>query len=244
LIEKIKKWSINFFAKEDSTYHILVFVISSVLYPFFPIIWFIIFMKEKMIFSYDFFTNGMFGLSIFFFFSLILFLLLGFLLVGFFTFATIYIYKRKEEPNHDSKIALLILFIINCIVFLTLTKINTFILYIAVLNIFIFIHIGILFVGRGLHKFASLIVFTFIFIFSSFYFHQIISTFIENGLLQFRMGGDIKTKIIDMKNHQNIIEGNLTLLTPNKVFLHSNKTMTIFNRDNIIIEIMDKNITK
>ncbi len=245
MINKIKKWSIDFFAKEDSTYHILAFVISSALFPSIPIIWFIIFMNEKMIFSYDFFTNGMFGLSIFFVMSLILLLFFGFLLVGSIVFFIIYLYKKKGKLNEE-ELFIIVFFILNIYMLVSMfnkLQIDEYI-YIVFFNIFLFIHIGVLYAGKGIHKFFTLILLTLFLTFSTIYYHHVISSFIEYGLLQFRMGGDIKTKIIDMKNHENIIEGNLTLLTPNKVFLHRDKTITIFNRDNIIIEIIDKNITK
>ncbi len=246
MINKIKKWSIDFFAKEDSTYHILAFLISSVLFPTIPIIWFIVFMKEKMIFSYDFFTNGMFGLSIFFFISLILLLLFGFLLVGSVVFLVIIIYKIKEDSsiNYLYLYLFFFMFIFNILGNYTIKLPEGFFVYIFIFNLFLFLHIGVLSIGKGFDKFITLIIFIIVFSISTNYYQTIISSFIEYGLLQFRMGGNIKTKIIDMKNHENTLEGNLTLLTPNKVFLHRDKTITIFNRDNIIIEIMDKNITK
>jgi len=249
MLNKIKNKFVNFLAKEDSTYHILAFIISSILFPSLPIIWFIIFMKEKMIFSYDFFTNGMFGLTTFFFFTIIFLLFLGFLLVGSLTLLVIYLYKKLFSVQ-EFRLYFWVVFIANIFVFLLVWfKIDSdftkdLYTFIILVNVVIFVHIGVLFAGKGLHKIISLMIFSGVFIWLIMNYHHIISGFIEYSLLQFRMGGNIPTTIRNANNHQDITKGYLTLLTPNKVFLQTKNEMTVFNRENIIIKIMDINTTK
>jgi len=249
VIEKVKTNIVNFLAKEDSTYHILSYIISSMLISTFPIIWFIVFMKEKMIFSYDFFTNGMFGLSIFFLISIFLLLIFGFLLVGFTTLFTIYLYKRKHNKFHDSlglgMILLLLNVAVNYIIFTNLNteiEYNTF-LFIVIFNIIFYIHIGISLVGKGMDKIISLVIFIITFTWSSIAYQKEISSFIETGLIQFRMGGGIETEIINFTKNKSISKGKLILLTPNEIYLEVHNDIKIFNRNNIIIKFLDSNKT-
>jgi len=173
--------------------------------------------------------------------------MMGFILIGFITFLIIYLYKKKNEPNHSSKYIFIWLFLFNStIIYLTFKKINTNIqydiyAYVIIFTFFTFLHIGILYVGKGLHKFISLIVFILIFTFSTIVFHTIISDFVETGLAQFRMGGGIQTQVVDSANHNYISDGNLTLLTPNKIFLQQGNKTKIFNRNNVVIELLDTN---
>jgi len=246
-LQSFKKKFISFLSQEDSIYHLLSYILSSIVLPSLPIIWFIIFMKEKMIFSYDFYTNGMFGLSVFFFFSLVLLLILGFIYVGSIAFFIIYLYQKNNPKDNNSNIkyTLIYLFIINIImIILTLNHIlesqsNIYIyVFIFIFNFFLFIYLGIVYAGKGLHKFIALISFIVVLIWSSVKFHDIISSFIESGLFQFRAGGNIKTEILD--KNITLSKGKLLLLTPNKIFIKDDKNNTrIYNRNNIIIKLED-----
>lgn len=241
MTEKIK----TFISKRDFPYHIFSYILSTIFFSILPIVWFIVFMHENKIFSYDFFTNGMFGLSIFFFFALFLLLVLGFFYVGFISFFIIYLYRKKTHPNTNSGYISIYLFIVNAIMILitfTIKKLNMstdFYTYIIIFSILTFSYIGIVIAGKGLHKFIILIIFIGFFILSIFQYHYVISTLIETGLLRFRMGGNIQTRIINNKNNKPIVTGSLVLLAPNKVFLRDNNTTKIFNRDNIIVELLE-----
>lgn len=68
-----------------------------------PTFMFIVYMKEKGIFSYDLFSNGVFGMSVFFFYGIMIILLLSIFMTSSLFFLIGLIIKKKCAGNNSQK---------------------------------------------------------------------------------------------------------------------------------------------
>ncbi len=253
MIERIT----TFLKKENNFYNLILLIINPIFFASMPTIWLIVFMKEKMFFSYDFFTNGMFGLSVFFFISMMLLAFLGFMMVGYLGFLSYSITKRfysnknKEQSSTlkdtviENLFEIILVFINILFTWIIYSKLKTSVDYEIFIFIIIFcssslIHIGVSLAGNGKIKFLSLFIFSFIFMYCIIFYSRAISSVIETGLYAFQVGGNLKVNIFNHADDSTITNGSLLLLTPNKIFLRDENKTKVLNRNNIIIEIVDK----
>ena len=247
--EKIRNWLLN----NNNTYRIILWFANPIAYSTLPIIAVIMFMSENKIFSYDFFTNGVFGLNTFFIFSTLAILFIGFFLVGFIIPLIALIkqllnsIKIKEKP--DNIIMLLILLLINISLNYALwnniqehSAQKTF--FIA--GILVYFHISILIYCSPKIKLISLIFVTGFLYLLMFLNPTNTSDFVKFGMNKFNI--TTNTNIIiynDTNNTHQISEGKLILLTPNKIFISHLNEIQIIERNGKIIKIInDNNSTK
>lgn len=89
---------------KDILYRILGSLLSSFLFlNLLPTYMFIIYMKEKGIFSYDLFSNGVFGISVFFFYGIMLIILLAIFMTSSLYFLIGYFVKKKCNCENSKK---------------------------------------------------------------------------------------------------------------------------------------------
>jgi len=249
---------LNFFYDlTDNTKEIIYRVLSAILSSFLftnilPIFMFIIYMKEKAFFSYDFFIGGLFGLNVFFFFTVLLILTFSLVVTSSLFFLTGIIIKKFKKIRLEKSDFFLLIFslLINILIiyiFIELSDKNKtkfqfdYFIFLSVLSTIISIHFAIVVHAKAKYSIFSLI----------FFFVLIVQIFVVEskktadivgyGLKLFNSG----EKYIEIKNINNnfITSGEMLLLSPENVFIttkENNQTsIKIMKRDNIIIEIRE-----
>jgi hypothetical protein len=226
-----------------------------------PMLMFIIYMKENSFFSYDFFINGLFGLSIFYYLIVFFIAIFSFFLTSslFFIFEVLikisphfkYIRRLiKKNKFHyllnkyrDEIFIAFLFLIINLIIDISLfikanDAIQSFFIFILLVCSSATIHISYLSFAKVKTKLISLLFTSSIIIFSGLFFIDKTANLVEFGLQYFGVGGhDVKINNID--NNATLINGKLLLLSPDNVFiikeLDDNKSiLSIVERSNNI----------
>jgi hypothetical protein len=246
--DKFTKW----FFSENSMYQVLVFVLNPIVASSFPIVAFIIFMLTNNFFSYDFFTNGVFGLNIFFIVSILMLILMSFFLVGS-IIPLFYIFLNHSNKDYDKLTPYLALFVIvlfniagNFILYSGDNIDSTYKTILLISSILINIHIAITLYASSKAKLHSLVfVGGFLYVMMILY-HSQTADLVEFGISKFSMGGN-KNIIIKSDTNQSslLIKGKLLLLTPNRIFIKINQKIKIVERNGKIIDIVnDENNSK
>jgi len=200
-------------------------------------------MSENHIFSYDFFINGLFGLSIFFIFTAFFLLLYGLFLSAFVIFIIEIIkkYRTKEHKFSGFWILFFLTLLINILFqYISCHKLSLKVFMVMnFFSLFINIHIGSLLLCNAKIKLITLSVLIVSIFYSITTFPYIISNLVEVGLKNFNSGGKVLVNITTENNFKPIVtKGNLILLTPNKIFVDFNRTIKIMDRDEKVIDIL------
>lgn len=256
-MEKIKDTIISWVASKDFVFQIISWVIGPIFFTNIPIIYFLVYMKENHFFSYDFFVNGLFGLNVFFIVTAFFMIIFAFGFVG----ALIPLYKvienciyMKKTSNFSISQLLKKESFINLVILLAMNIVFIYILfrtgnyqkfpdaynYIFSLGIVICIYLTSLFFWKGIFKFLGLLVLMIFSLASCLFAQQITSEIIKIGLNKFNVGGDIKVSIRKESDNAIITDGNLTLLSPNQIYIQTSEGAKILERSGKII-VFSKN---
>lgn len=256
-MEKIKDTVISWVTSKDFVFQIISWVVGPIFFTNIPIIYFLVYMKENHFFSYDFFVNGLFGLNVFFIVTAFLMILISLGFVGVLIPAVKVILNilimRKEASSwingvikKESFVYFLILFVAN-ILFIgslgytgNLTKFWHEYLYLFTLGIIVCIYITGLLFGRGVIKLIALFILIVFTCYSCFYLQELSASLIKIGLNKFNVGGDIKVSIRKESDNAIITDGNLTLLSPNQIYIQTSEGAKILERSGKII-VFSKN---
>lgn len=247
LTSKIFIW----LSKRDSIYQLIVWIISPIFISNLPTIAFILFMGENKIFSYDFFINGLFGLNIFFIFTTTFTLLYGFLLTGIIVPIIDMIVKRVKKESISAEIwfFFILMFLINIIFQLIITQ-SSFDseahILLCIIGFFVNLHIGVLIYSTPKVKLVTLILLIAAVFYSMINYHKLTANLIEIGMSKFNTGGNKEIIISSENNKSKIIsKGKLILLSPNKIYIRTQDSVEIMERNNKIIKLLnDKKTTK
>lgn len=256
-MEKIKDTVISWVASKDFIFQIISWVIGPIFFTNIPIIYFLVYMKENHFFSYDLFVNGIFGLNVFFIVTafMMIFLSLGFVgaliplakvIINFFKLKSASKDWTKELPKTDSFLIFIFLLVANIILIYWLISSGTFVkfwkayLYIFGLGLCICIYITCLLFGKGIIKLIGLSILIIFSLTSCFYSSSISAEIIKIGLDKFNVGGDVKVSIRKESDNTIITDGNLTLLSPNQIYIKTSEGAKILERSGKII-VFSKN---
>lgn len=256
-MEKIKNTVISWVTSKDFVFQIISWVVGPIFFTNIPIIYFLVYMKENHFFSYDFFVNGLFGLNVFFIVTAFFMIFFSLLLVGFlvplYRVIKNYLYIKRDSLDEqksfykkESFIYFILLLILNT-TFITslatsghLLKFWEIYLYLTFLGIFICIYIISLLFLKGIFKLLGLALLITFSLYGCFYFQTISAEIIKVGLSKFNVGGDIKVSIRKESDNAIITDGNLTLLSPNQIYIQTSEGAKILERSGKII-VFSKN---
>ncbi|MEN9864524.1 MAG: hypothetical protein RL748_114 [Pseudomonadota bacterium] len=229
---------------------LLVSVLTGMWFAFFPIYLFVIYMLHEKFFSYDFFSDGVFGLKTFFFVLLIVLMALSFHLWGFlFLFKKACIEYSKPQPNKYNKYWwwTYSMLIVSCGFHLLLlfagTRENQGIRLISFSLLgFLFISIACSFVGGNTFKkmtdWKPPIFLIFISATIPAFNTEITADLISTALLGFNVGGGVHAKVFSTEHPEKVIhEGKLLLLTPNNAYFRDGKQSYRIIKQNEIFTI-------
>lgn len=256
-MEKIKDTVVSWVASKDFVFQIISWIIGPIFFTNIPIIYFLVYMKENHFFSYDFFVNGLFGLNVFFIVTAFFMIFFSLLFVGFliplYKVIQNYLYVKKELLDRQKSLykkepfVYFILLLILNITFITslatsgnLLKFWEIYLYLTFLGIFICIYIISLLFLKGIFKLLGLLLLIAFSLCSCFYFQTISTEIIKVGLNKFNVGGDVKVSIRKEADNTILTDGNLTLLSPNQIYIKTEQGAKILERSGKII-IFSKN---
>ena len=212
---------------------IILPIISMIVFPYIIILLFVTYMSHNNFFSYDFFTDGIFGMKLYFLTSMLFLLFLAFLvsssIIG-------YIGRKKYTENalenkpflkfiaYDkafNRLIMIINFILICFFLaLIIAKINfiPWVLFILFFSSLICFHIGILLFHEIRKQIGSLALVIFVTFVGCLGLPDQISNFLSVGLRAFGSGGNIDISITIMGKEEPIY-GKLLMISPNYVYI-------------------------
>lgn len=207
------------------------------------------YMVDMNFFSYDMFTDGVFGINSFGFVSGILLVLMSFALFGFIPFAWASYLNRKNGRKRNSDRWMAWIFIIlatlfHLFLFFTSLYKDKFVVYVifSVLGLFV-CGFCCLLIGKTFKEKLLSWVPTAIFIFLSAMFPFISqdanSQFVSLALKTFRIGGMLDVVAVSKNELNEIARGNLILQTPDNLYIESEKEglITIPYASDIIVKV-------
>lgn len=247
VIEKVEK-NIGLSWKQIAFRVLFGFIFASWV-GFLPTYMVVHYMIDKHFFSYDIFTQGLFGINSFVFVSGVILLFLSFALFGFipFMWASFYHNRIKKEVN-GHRVAAWSFFVV-AVFFHILLFVNT---VKDIDTYFIFCCVGLtisilpcLFIGQPLKKRIFNWIPSFIFIFLTAILPLVSqdtnSRIVSLGLKTFRIGGMVEVSAKSKRSLEELVQGKLILQTPQNLYISDDKNLVVLPYSNdIFIEIKNK----
>ncbi len=218
-IEKLKKM----YDKEpkELLVRVISYFISSLILPNIVLILFLVYMSHNNFFSYDFFSEGIFGMKMFFLTTVIFIFVIS---LALFSWIILFFCTKKEKCNlKDSIIVYTINFLFLLLIILSVIAkiiIWEWAAYIIIISILINVHISMLLFYRARHQLISFASFIFFGFMLTTQFSGETARLLSIGLATFGVGGGIDITLTTDQN--STTSGKLLLLSPKTVYLKSN----------------------
>lgn len=221
-------------SKTKITLKLIITIITTIWIGFLPIYLFVIYMLQNKFFSYDFFVEGFFGMTVFVVVTAIALILASLVLYGFLITAKLGLIDTKRKKTncfHRMMTYFGILFSITMhffIFWLSYSRGKLELFYALIIISLLICSLFLPLVGHGLkHNILQNWLPSFLFIFSTaflpFAFQDQASAMVSLGLKSFNIGGgnDVTIKRL---GEDTSINGKLLLLSPNNVYLKNGKS--------------------
>lgn len=233
-------------------FRVLVSLVTGMWIAFFPIYLFIIYMLHEKFFSYDFFSDGVFGLKTFLFVLLVLLLVTAFYLWGFILLGKkACIEHSKPDPKNYNMYRWLTYLMLALSVFL-----HAFFFALGVetnheARAYSFSFIGLAFslavaslIGANLLKkvinWAPSVIFVVLSATIPAINAEVTADLVRISLISFNVGGGVHAKVLSTDQRADIVyEGKLLLLTPNNAYFREGKSSyrIIKQSENITVKV-------
>lgn len=220
------------FTFKDLALRGVVVLVTTIWLSVFPLYVFIIYMHERNFFSYDFFTQGVFGLHIFVATTALMLLLTSLIFYGFVLSARVSITERvqKGKISWSNWILTWILFLFSAFMHYAIFHFSLAanrpeaMAWLMVTSFFICMFL-LCFVGNGVKKNLKNWMAPAAFIIASMYFPFMLrgetANAVSLGMQIFRIGGGVHASITEMNGSDDSIEGELLLLAPNNAYMNN-----------------------
>ena len=217
--------------KQEILFRVLSIALSSLFLANIPLLLFLIYMGHYGFFSYDFFSEGVFGLKVFFFLTSVLVLITSLALFWWIVPLVEKWKKGKFKILPFIGIVIFNLFFLFILIVSFPRNGDYFrIMYICAIGFFISLHFSFLLHAKPSDQFRSLIVVIFIITFMSLHLREQASSVLSIGLQNFGVGGDIEVVLLPEIASEEKLEGKLLLLSPKNIYIklgESNEISTI-----------------
>lgn len=233
MMDQLKK----FYKKnpKEIWYRGLSYVLSIIFIPNITVLLFLVYMAEYNFFSYDFFSEGIFGMKLFVLTSVLVMVMISFFSVGF----LFYLFTKKGNGKIDWKTGGIVLFlnlVVLCYMIFTMVKGGDagWILFLIFYSVIIVFHISMLLSRPAKIQLFSLALLAFMSVMLTLNRPVEASRFLSIGLKAYGIGGDIPCQIVFTDN--SVKKGKLKLMTPNSIyFVPDNiKGITSVSRSSIL----------
>jgi len=194
---------------------------SSIFISALPVLLFAIYMHENSFFSYDFFTEGAFGLKTFFALLAIMIIISS---TGLYSFIIPIIEKTFTKKITWwnliplSSISALVWSIVLVIIFSSEDLNVERVAYVALICLLTMTHIGMLIYADPKKQFISLILFASLVFASSFHLREGAASLVGSALKGFGSGGNSCVLVTDTEAHYSMV-GELLLAAPKYIYL-------------------------
>lgn len=219
------------FTLKDLVLRGVVVLVSGAWLSILPIYVFIIYMHENNFFSYDFFTQGVFGLHTFVATTALFLFMTSVVFYGFILSTKHSITERnsKGKISWGDRFFTWVLFLVSMVthflIFLLSLEVGKPELMVWLMSVSFFVCMFFLcFVGNGAKRnfknWVAPIVFIVATIYFPFMFRGETSEVVSLGMNVFRVGGGVSAEITGMNVDGGSIEGDLLLLAPNNAYIN------------------------
>jgi len=225
--------------RKEVIYRALSIVLSSIFFANIPLLLFLIYMGYHGFFSYDFFSEGVFGLKVFFFLTSIFVLITS---LALFWWVVPLVEKWKKGNFKLLPFIGIVLFNLSivAILFVTFPKNGDLfrVAYVCAIGLFISIHIAFLLHAKPNEQLRSLIAVMFIITFMSLYFREQASSVLANGLKTYGVGGNIEVALVPKILADNELKGRLILLSPKHIYIKLDDSDNVSTIDRSRFDVM------
>ena len=206
--------------RKETVFKILSIVLSSIFFAHIPLLLFLIYMGHHGFFSYDFFSDGLFGLKVFFFLTSI-FVLITSLAIFWWVIPLIEKWKKgtfKLWPFIGISLFNLLFLLI---IVVSIPKNGDYfrVAYVLAIGFFVSIHVAFLIHAKPSEQFRSLIGVIFIITFMSLHLREQASSVLAIGLKSYAVGGGIGVILKPKLKQNNNLTGNLLLTSPKHIYI-------------------------
>ncbi|MDO8291770.1 MAG: hypothetical protein Q7T29_02705 [Gallionella sp.] len=224
---------------KEVIYRALSIVLSSIFFANIPLLLFLIYMGYHGFFSYDFFSEGVFGLNVFFFLTSIFVLITS---MALFWWVVPLVEKWKKGKFKVLPFIGIVLFNL----FFVIIVIGTFprngdffrVAYICAIGLFVSLHIAFLLHAKPKEQLISLIVLILIITFLSLHLREQASSVLSIGLKAYGVGGDIEVVLAPKLIAEEQLNGKLILLSPKHIYIKLEGSDDISTIDRTRFDVM------
>lgn len=247
--EALDKIGSYFNLKGKTIASILIFIFNNIIFfPFLSFSIFLVYMLKHNFFSYDFYTDGLFGMKVFTYTLIGVLLLFSLITFGFITLIILRVSKKnrsQKNPITTKMIIVATIFNATMIAFLGYALFNNgfteFKFYYFIVLLFLLaylsVHIGFLITSKPLQQIKAAIFLVGVTILMLAYAHDHITAMLGITLKEFGVGGGINIKVV---NGQQETLGKLVFLGPKTIYYKTtNNDLVISNTNNLNIYILD-----
>lgn len=206
--------------KTELAFRVLSIILSSIFFANIPLLLFLIYMGNHSFFSYDFFSDGIFGLKVFF---IITSAFVAITSLAVFGWIIPLVQKWKKGIFKLWSFIGVVLFNL----FFVLIIIVSFpkngdifrVAYVLAIGIFITFHISFLIYAEASDQFRSLCVVIFIVTFMSLHLREQASSILAIGLKTYSVGGEIEVTLSPKFKETEPLTGKLMLMSPKHIYI-------------------------
>lgn len=215
--------------RHEIIYKGLSLLLSSIFFANVPILLFLVYMGHHGFFSYDFFTEGVFGLKTFFFLTSVFLIMASLAFTGSSYFFVNKImhqkFRRKDYQINKKAMWGLIIFNLGCISLIAIPLLYDFSQrrlelfgFLVMMGAIIISHITFLFNAKSKNQFYSLAFVCFAIVVLMTAYPKQAATLLSLQLKNFGIGGEISVKIESIRE-KDTLSGKLLLTTPQHFYI-------------------------
>lgn len=220
------------FTAKDILARFAVFLVAGVWISSFPVYVFIIYMHERNFFSYDFFTQGIFGLHTFVAMTAFIILLFAMVFYGSILSAKAEVTEKKYKGKSGYRSLTWFMFLSSALMhyymfILSLKHGNPFVFIWVVVTSFFVCMFFYSFVGNGfrrnLKNWCAPVLFMVASVYIPFMFREASANAVSVVLMIFKVGGGVHAEIQEMEGGGRLVSGELMLMAPNNAYMKNEK---------------------
>ena len=225
--------------RKETVFRVLSIILSSIFFAHIPLLLFLIYMGHHGFFSYDFFSDGLFGLKVFFFLTSI-FVLITSLAIFWWIIPLVEKWTKgtfKLWP-FIGIVLFNLLFLLIVVVLIRKNGDYFRVAYILAIGFFVSVHIAFLIHAKPSDQFRSLIAVIFIITFMSLHLREQASSVLAIGLKSYAVGGGIEVVLKPKLKQNNNLVGNLLLTSPKHIYIKLDNTEGISTIDRSKVDVI------
>ncbi len=206
--------------KKELLFRTLSLLLSTIFFANIPSLLFLIYMGHHSFFSYDFFSEGVFGLNVFFGLTSI-FVIISSMSLFWWILPLVERWKKGVFKLWSFLGIVLVNALFLSLVVITYPKDGDYfrLAYVLSLGLFVTFHISFLCYAKPSEQIRTLTAVIFVITFMSLHLREQASSLLAMGLKAYSMGGEIKVELKPKFDQERTLSGELLLMSPKHIYI-------------------------